>query len=55
MPGDRVYVAAQHLVAADTFLARLFAPVERVLGITLLGNVTVRSLRGENSTGVFVP
>jgi polysaccharide biosynthesis/export protein len=51
LPGDRVYVAAQHLVEADTFLARLFAPLERVLGITLLGNVTYRSLNGDYNTG----
>lgn len=36
-PGDRVYVAAYPVTAFDTRLARIFAPVERVLGITLLG------------------
>jgi polysaccharide export outer membrane protein len=51
MPGDRVYVAAQHLVATDTFLARILSPLERILGVTLLGNVTVRSLAGQNVTG----
>lgn len=56
MPGDRVYVAAQHLVAADTFLARLLSPVERLLGVTLLGTYTVRAIQGNNvSGGVFVP
>lgn len=56
MPGDRVYVAAQHLVAADTFLARLLSPVERLLGVTLLGTYTVRAINGDNVTGgVFVP
>jgi polysaccharide export outer membrane protein len=57
MPGDRVYVAAQHLVATDTFLARLFSPLERVFGAALLGNVTVRSIDGQrNISGVgFVP
>jgi polysaccharide biosynthesis/export protein len=55
LPGDRVYVAAQHLVETDTFLARLFAPLERVLGVTLLGNVTVRSLNGEFTTGTGGP
>jgi polysaccharide biosynthesis/export protein len=52
MPGDRVYVAAQHLVATDTFLARLFSPIERVLGVSLLGNLTVRSIDGQNVTGI---
>jgi polysaccharide export outer membrane protein len=43
-PGDRVYVQAQPLVSIDTYLARLFAPVERVFGITLLGRGTVGAL-----------
>jgi len=53
MPGDRVYVASQTLVRVDTFLSRLFAPLERLLGITLLGNGTVNSIRnpGINNGG----
>lgn len=46
MPGDRVYVDAQRLVKIDTYLAKLFAPVERVLGIALLG----RSLSQNNNS-----
>ena len=37
MPGDRIYVKAQKLVTIDRTLARIFAPIERVFGITLLG------------------
>jgi polysaccharide export outer membrane protein len=44
LPGDRIYVQAQALVATDTFLARLFSPMERVFGITLLGRGTVGAL-----------
>src|SRR5262245_45336736 len=55
MPGDRVYVAAQHLVATDTFLARLLSPVERLLGVTLLGNYTIRSVSGQNVNGFGGP
>jgi polysaccharide biosynthesis/export protein len=51
LPGDRVYVAAQHLVATDTFIARVLSPIERIFGVTLLGNVTVRSLAGQNVNG----
>lgn len=52
LPGDRIYVKAQSLVRVDNFLARLFSPVERVLGITLLGSTTVNSLRvNPNSAG----
>lgn len=44
LPGDRLYVGSSKLVAADVRLARIIAPVERILGITLLGNSTVRSV-----------
>lgn len=37
MPGDRVYVAAYPLIALDIRMARVIAPIERLLGITLLG------------------
>jgi polysaccharide export outer membrane protein len=37
LPGDRLYVNANPLVTADTNLGRLFAPFERLFGITLLG------------------
>ncbi|HUR54181.1 MAG TPA: polysaccharide biosynthesis/export family protein [Gemmataceae bacterium] len=54
MPGDRIYVKAQRLVTIDRTLARIFAPVERVFGITLLGSSTVNNLKGNvggNNTG----
>jgi len=34
------------LVTVDTHLSRFVAPIERILGVTLLGNGTVRALRG---------
>src|SRR5262249_57085040 len=37
LPGDRIYVQAQPLVATHTYLARLFSPMERVLRLTPLG------------------
>lgn len=45
-PGDRVYVKAQRLVTLDNTLARVFAPVERLFGITLLGASTVNNISG---------
>ena len=57
MPGDRVFIAAYPLVKFDNTLARAFAPIERVLGITLLGTNTSRYIRffnhflGGSSTG----
>lgn len=49
LPGDRLFVAEDRLVALDTALAKIIAPAERVLGFTLLGTSTVRSLRNIKS------
>lgn len=49
MPGDRIYVKAQRLVTIDRTLARLFAPIERVFGITLLGASTVNQVIGRGN------
>jgi polysaccharide export outer membrane protein len=46
LPGDRIYVKAQKLVTIERAMARLFAPVERVFGITLLGASTVNQISG---------
>jgi polysaccharide export outer membrane protein len=46
MPGDRVFVAEDHLVAFDTSLAKLFAPLERAMGFTLLATGTATRLSG---------
>ena len=37
LPGDRLYVKADHLIATDNFISKLTAPVERVFGSILLG------------------
>jgi polysaccharide export outer membrane protein len=37
LPGDRVFIAEDKLVAADTMLAKIIAPIERVMGFSLLG------------------
>jgi polysaccharide biosynthesis/export protein len=57
LPGDRLYVKADRFVTFDTNFAKITAPLERVLGFTILGNGTVRSLQqgssgfGNNSGG----
>lgn len=51
-PGDRLYIQAQPLITLDSVLARAFSPIERMLGITLLGSGTVNSLTNRNSFGV---
>jgi polysaccharide biosynthesis/export protein len=56
LPGDRIFVDADPLVTADTALARVFSPVERVLGITLLGSAVVHSIAvplGSTASGGF--
>jgi len=52
LPGDRVFVQAYPLVTLDTKMGRLFAPIERVFGITLLGTGVVQQIRnGGNNNG----
>jgi len=48
LPGDRVYVMAQPIITYATFIARLLEPVERLLGVTLLGSTTVQAVQGNN-------
>jgi len=50
-PGDRLFVAEDKLVALDTFISKVTAPIERVFGFTLLGNSTVRTLSGGQGAG----
>ena len=45
-PGDRIYVAPDRLVLWDNVLAKALAPVERLLGITLLGATTYQAFTG---------
>jgi polysaccharide export outer membrane protein len=51
LPGDRVFVMGQPLTKMDTVLGRVLAPVERALGVTLLGMGTVRAFEGD--AGIF--
>jgi polysaccharide export outer membrane protein len=53
-PGDRIYVQSDPLLRLDTRLARFLAPIERVLGVTLLGSSTVNSIRN-SGTGLGNP
>jgi polysaccharide export outer membrane protein len=55
-PGDRVYIAADCLIEADNWLAKILQPIERLLGITLLGTETVQSFQTNgNGSAFFVP
>jgi protein involved in polysaccharide export with SLBB domain len=50
LPGDRIYVKADTMVAFDNFVTKVISPFERMFGITLLGSETVRSLGASHST-----
>jgi polysaccharide export outer membrane protein len=54
-PGDRVYVQADSLITLDNLLAKILSPIERVFGVTLLGQQTIlsfdRSLRSGATGG----
>jgi polysaccharide export outer membrane protein len=47
LPGDRIFIAEDQRVAFDTGLAKLLAPIERVMGFTILGTATVGQLSGK--------
>ena len=51
-PGDRVYISADRLIALDNWMAKIFAPIERIFGVTLLGTYTIRNLTSNTNTGV---
>jgi polysaccharide export outer membrane protein len=56
LPGDRLYIAENHLVAVDNRLAKLIAPVERVVGIVTLGaRLPYIFQQGGGFGGTFVP
>lgn len=46
MPGDRVFIAENELVALDTGLGKLFSPFERIFGFSLLGVSTATRFTG---------
>lgn len=45
LPGDRIYVESDCLIRTDSFLAKLFSPIERVFGLVLLGSETITSVK----------
>ena len=51
LPGDRIYVRADHMVSFDTCVSKIISPFERIFGWTILGNGTVRTLQQGSSMG----
>lgn len=44
LPGDRIFIAENKLVAIDGMLQQMIAPFERIFGVTLLGTQTVQTI-----------
>jgi polysaccharide export outer membrane protein len=44
-PGDRLFIAADRLIALDNWLSKIYSPIERTLGLLLLNNFTIQSFR----------
>lgn len=51
LPGDRVFVMSQPMTKIDNFLARQLAPIQRVLGVTLLGIGVQQAAQGNGFFG----
>lgn len=47
-PGDRVYIKADSLITVSNVIAKIIDPIERLLGVTLLGASTVRTIQSNN-------
>jgi len=45
LPGDRLFIMSQPLVRVDNQLAKALNPIERVLGVTLLGASTYQTIQ----------
>jgi len=45
MPGDRVFIAEDKLVAATNLISKVVSPIERILGVASLGTSTVRGFQ----------
>jgi polysaccharide export outer membrane protein len=50
-PGDRVYIKADCLIAADTFIGKVLSPVERIFGVLILGDGAVSRLEHGGISG----
>jgi polysaccharide export outer membrane protein len=50
-PGDRIYVNSDPLIRTDSRLAKVLAPIERLLGVTLLTSSVINSIKNGGSGG----
>jgi protein involved in polysaccharide export with SLBB domain len=45
LPGDRVFIAGDRMVAFDSFVQKMTQPFERMLGFSLLGAQSIQTLQ----------
>jgi hypothetical protein len=45
MPGDRIFVAEDRVLAINNMVSKVINPVERMFGFTLLGSQTIQFLQ----------
>jgi polysaccharide export outer membrane protein len=61
LPGDRVYILSQPLTKFDTYLARVYAPIQRTMGVAIYGASTYQTFsnigrnNGNNGVQPFIP
>lgn len=57
LPGDRVFIAEDKLMAFDTIVNKVLNPIERMVGFTLLGTQTIQQInrfpQGFGGQGAF--
>jgi polysaccharide export outer membrane protein len=55
LPGDRIHVESDTLIAVNNWVQKILAPVEQIFGVTLLGTETIHSIKtvnqGSSGTG----
>lgn len=54
LPGDRIFVRADRLIALDNALTKVLNPVNRVFGSMLLGSYAVNGVQGRLTGGGFI-
>jgi protein involved in polysaccharide export with SLBB domain len=50
-PGDRLFIQSDCRIRTDSFIGKTLAPIERLLGVTLLGSSVVNSIKNGTSNG----
>ena len=52
-PGDRIYVKANCMIAANNYLYQFLAPINQIMSSIFLGTYTAQSLTGQANGTVF--